>query len=77
MIGDVPQLKAFDRGDGVCRHLTDANLCAIYETRPEICNVDRMFARFSNSMTREQYDELMRQSCEGLKALAHGGTPDA
>jgi Fe-S-cluster containining protein len=26
-----------DRGDGVCRHLTDGNLCRIFATRPREC----------------------------------------
>ena len=26
-----------DRGDGACKHLTDENLCEVYEDRPLIC----------------------------------------
>lgn len=33
-------LPAFDRGDGVCKHLTEKNECAIYDTRPMVCRVD-------------------------------------
>ncbi len=30
-----------DRGDGACIHLTDDNLCSIYENRPDICVLNR------------------------------------
>jgi len=30
----IPEL---DRGDDVCRHLTEENLCGIYEKRPILC----------------------------------------
>ncbi len=32
-------IKELDRGDGVCRMLSENNMCSIYETRPEICRV--------------------------------------
>ncbi len=38
--GHVAELAHWDRGDGACRHLTEANLCAIYEERPRVCRVD-------------------------------------
>lgn len=40
--GAVPGLEDYDRGDGVCMHLTDANECEIYRTRPQVCRVDDM-----------------------------------
>ena len=75
-IGGIPQLARFDRGDGVCRHLTDGNLCDIYETRPEVCSVERMYARFQAEMGREQYYALMEDACRCLKARAAGGRRD-
>lgn len=38
--GFMPQ-----RGDGACLYLTKDNLCAIYDSRPEICNVKTMYNR--------------------------------
>lgn len=66
-IGGILQLRPYDRGDGVCCHLTDGNLCDIYDSRPEVCSVDRMYVRFAGELTREQYDALMMKSCECLK----------
>lgn len=66
-IGGIPQLSQFDRGDGVCCHLTGENLCDIYENRPEVCSVERMYSRFAAQMTREQYLEMMSETCSFLK----------
>lgn len=40
VVGAIPEMHAYDRGDGACRHLTDENACAIYEERPALCRVD-------------------------------------
>ena len=66
-IGGIPQLKQFDRGDGVCCHLTDANLCDMYESRPEVCNVEKMYSRFASEMSMDEYLSMMEASCRCLK----------
>lgn len=66
-IGGIPQLRQYDLGDGVCCHLTDANLCDIYESRPEVCNVERMYSRFADDMTRAEYFSMMEKACAILK----------
>ena len=35
--------------------LTDGNLCDIYDSRPEICSVERMYTYFSAHMGRSEY----------------------
>lgn len=43
-ISTVAELKEFDLGDGICKHLdTLNNNCRIYETRPDICRIDKMY----------------------------------
>jgi Fe-S-cluster containining protein len=65
-------MKIFDRGDGVCKHLTDDNRCEIYENRPLICNTDRLYDLFySNKMSREEYDKLNDEACNELMRLYH------
>lgn len=68
-IGGISLLEQFDRGDGVCCHLTDENLCGIYNSRPEICNVEAMFKYFSDKMTKEEYFKLNTDSCMALKKM--------
>ena len=67
LIGGIPQLSAFNRGDGVCCHLTDGNLCGIYDSRPEICSVEKMYTYFSAHMGRSEYLDLMTRSCALIK----------
>lgn len=68
LIGNVPQLKHFDRGDGVCVHLTCDNLCDIYDHRPEVCSVDRMYSRFAAKLSKDEYLDAMSTSCTMLKS---------
>jgi len=47
----------FDRGDGLCKHLTDDNRCRIYTIRPHGCNT----ANYSVSAER------MAAECESYQ----------
>ncbi len=43
-ISTINELKDFDLGNGICKHFNISNnACSIYETRPDICRVDKMF----------------------------------
>ena len=66
LISKIPQLAAFDRGDGVCIHLR-GTLCDIYEQRPDICNVEKMYNAFSEQMSYSEYIEMMQKSCKLIK----------
>ena len=69
-IGQFQFMKIYDRGDGVCKYLTEENKCEIYDHRPLICNTDRLYELFYvNKITREEYDRLNDEACEQLKRL--------
>ena len=68
LLKDVPQLAAFDRGDGVCKYLR-GSLCSIYENRPDICNVEKMYPSFATLMSREEYDKVMANACSQIKKI--------
>lgn len=57
----VPEL---DRGDGVCRWLTETNLCSIYEIRPQICRTKNFPA---TNMEREKACNFLREYVYGTK----------
>ena len=62
------KLEKWDRGDGVCKHLTKDNLCDIYDKRPDICNVDKLYEKeYCKDMTRAQYYEMQHNACEILR----------
>lgn len=69
-VKDTP-LERFDRGDGVCIHLTPDNLCDIYEHRPLVCNVDKQYDKFwKDKMTREQFHAMQKNGCDYIRKMA-------
>ena len=69
MLMHVPALHHLDRGDGVCVHLHD-NLCAIYDSRPLICNVEKMYYTFfKDTMTPEEFIALNLEACRKLSVI--------
>ena len=71
-IDSITELAEFDRGDGVCIHLTDENLCDIYSARPDICNVDKMYAlHYKKLISRMDYEEKNLEGCKILRRKNH------
>ncbi len=69
-IDEIPELKEFDIGNGRCKFLLDTNLCLIYDARPDICNVDRMYELIYRSyMSREEYDKKNMEGCKIVKKI--------
>lgn len=43
-IQNIKELKDFDNGSGICIKFDILNhTCSIYETRPEVCRVEKMY----------------------------------
>ena len=63
-------LKDFDRSDGVCKFLDEStNLCKIYYTRPDYCNVEKGYQKyFAETYSEEEYLRLNYDACAKLKA---------
>ncbi len=60
--------EELDRGDGVCKHLTADNLCAIYANRPLYCNIDAYYDKYlSHKMSREEFHKMNHAACLRLK----------
>ena len=62
-----------DRGDGACIHLTKDNLCSIYETRPELCNMELMWEKRnkeldleSRGLTKIGYFKVNSEVCNSM-----------
>ena len=64
----IDQLKDYHNGDGICMYLDlKTNLCAIYENRPIICNVEKSYqVYFSQLYTEEEYIEMNHKGCKVL-----------
>lgn len=66
LLGDkMPEFTLLEK-DGVCIYLTKDNKCAIYESRPEICNTNKMFGLLSSAfkISRSELIELQNLSCK-------------
>lgn len=68
-IAGIPELKDFDRGNGICQYLdTQSNQCRIYLTRPKICRIDAIYHQFfSKHYTKEEFYTLNLQACKILQ----------
>ena len=59
-------LMQFDSGEGICIHLKNTPdllaECAIYENRPDICNVEKTFKN-KNETDWEKYLQLNKGAC--------------
>lgn len=53
-----------------CENLNPDNSCRIYDTRPDICRVDRMFdLHYSKQMSKKEYYGATEQQCRTLESL--------
>ena len=54
-----------DRGDGVCKWFNiENNNCTIYNTRPEICNIENMYYSTFFTIEYSEYIRLNIQVCQ-------------
>ena len=62
-------LEDFDTGNGVCKYLnTETNLCKIYDSRPDICSVERAYKKyFADQYTEEEFLRINYAACKFLK----------
>lgn len=60
---------SLDRGDGVCKHLTPSNLCAIYEERPDEC---RVAEACPPPLTQQEWFRRNGEACERLHLAVYG-----
>ena len=69
-VADVEEAEFLDRGDGVCKYYDD-NLkkCTIYDFRPDICRVDKMYQRYKSKMTWDEYLDASYEACEKLREM--------
>jgi Fe-S-cluster containining protein len=49
-------------------HLTEDNLCSIYETRPVVCNVEKTYeVYFARVMSKQEFEQMNRKICITLQ----------
>ena len=63
----VPLMRDYDRGDGVCIHLNNNNLCSIYKSRPNICNGKYIYENDYSHMSVDEFHIMVSQWCEEVR----------
>ena len=68
-ISSVKELYHFDLGNGVCQYLNNKdNSCQIYESRPDICRIDKMFeVKYKEYFTQENFYIENAKVCNDLQ----------
>ena len=71
-LNSYPLYATMDRGDGVCIHFNEeSKLCNIYDKRPDICNVDKMYEIcYKGKLSKEEYYQKNYEACGRLKKEA-------
>jgi|10_taG_2_1085330.scaffolds.fasta_scaffold02032_2 hypothetical protein len=54
-------------GRGRCPELGEDNLCKIYETRPDICRVEKVWMKYGLSW--EEYEKMALEACALLDTM--------
>ncbi|MBQ9487373.1 MAG: hypothetical protein IJU91_06195 [Selenomonadaceae bacterium] len=67
----IEEMKVFDRGDGVCKNLTEKNLCKIYANRPKFCDGKYFYENFFSDMTVTEFHNMMKSLCKKIKEREH------
>lgn len=63
--------RELDRGDGVCKNLTNLMTCGIYDNRPMMCRIDEAYDTiFFEHLTRQAYYKLNAECCYHLQMTA-------
>ena len=68
-IQNIDELKSFHLGDGICKHFDVVNKnCLIYENRPNICKIDKMFELvYYKDFTKEEFYIANAHICNNLQ----------
>lgn len=63
----IDDMEDYNRGDGVCKHLTADNLCEIYSERPPLCNGEYVYKKFFADMTVEDFHKQIQELCKKIR----------
>ena len=65
-LNKVPEMRAYDRGDGICRFLAD-NRCMIYNQRPNLCRGEYLYHRYFEGIDVDEYYDMLYHYCDLIR----------
>ncbi|MBE6073212.1 MAG: YkgJ family cysteine cluster protein [Selenomonas ruminantium] len=73
LIGQTPFLKSFSLATGECKWLdSETNLCKIYNKRPDICNIDKMYEMYYyKKYSKEEFYQINRENCKTIRGESY------
>lgn len=68
-ITGIEELNEYDLGNGICKYFdATTNNCEIYDTRPNICQIDKMFEmEYNKYSTKEKFYTVNAKACNSLQ----------
>lgn len=67
-VGNIPSMRKYADDSGACKFLGEDNLCTIYERRPTICNVAKVYEEFfKDTVPEEVFYEKTAEACKKLQ----------
>jgi hypothetical protein len=68
-ISHIEELNSYDLGNGVCKYFDlDLLTCTIYETRPNICRIDKMYEnKYFKKYTKIDFYKLNAEACNSMQ----------
>ncbi len=51
---------------GRCENLGDDNMCKVYDNRPDICSIDKVYERFISGISRKEWYRANESECKKL-----------
>lgn len=69
-IGMIKELASFAGPDGICIHLR-GNLCDIYDSRPDLCNYEKAYARYFSHLQPVKYHQIISNACQQFKGASN------
>lgn len=68
-ISRIKELQNYDLGNGVCKYFdNNMNSCMIYDKRPNICQVDKMFEiEYHKQYTKDKFYLINANACNELQ----------
>lgn len=62
--------------NNACIHLTESNECSIYDTRPDVCRSEKVYAADFSHLTKSHFIHMNRMACIGLMNLNNHAVPE-
>ncbi|MEA1954702.1 MAG: YkgJ family cysteine cluster protein [Campylobacterota bacterium] len=70
-IENIAELNEYDLGNGICKYLNIVdNSCKIYDERPDICRIDKMFdIEFNKHFSKKDFYVKNAEVCNSLQLM--------